>query len=130
MARNWSIKGIVQKGKGLGKKLGFPTCNIDIKNYLAAKPGVYSIKATIAYSNFFLDGIAYLGYKPTFSGKKLLLEVNLFGFNGNLYRKTLNIYFCEFIRGDKKFENKKNLINQMKKDLIKAKLNLRKKIIL
>ena len=77
-----------------------------------------------------LNGIAYLGYRPTFKGKKLLLEVNLFGFNGNLYKKTLNIYFCNFIREDKKFKNKISLINQMKKDLIKVKFDLRKKIIL
>ena len=76
------------------------------------------------------NGIAYLGYRPTFEGKKLLLEVNLFGFNGNLYKKTLNIYFFNFIRRDKKFKNKISLITQMKKDLTKAKFDLKKKIIL
>ena len=76
------------------------------------------------------NGIAYLGYRPTFEGKKLLLEVNLFGFNGNLYKKTLNVYFCNFIRRDKKFKNKISLINQMKKDLTKAKFDFKKKIIL
>jgi len=77
-----------------------------------------------------LNGIAYLGYRPTFGGKKLLLEVNLFGFNGNLYKKTLNVYFFDFIRRDKKFKNKISLITQMKKDLLKAKFDLKKKIIL
>ena len=130
LSRNWAINGAVQRGKGLGNKLGFPTCNIDIKNYISAKPGVYSVKVVIDNSKKILNGIAYLGYRPTFNGKKRLLEVNLFGFNGNLYKKTLNIYFCNFIRRDKKFENKINLINQMKKDLIKAKFDLRKKIVL
>ena len=130
LSRNWVINGAVQRGRRLGKKLGFPTCNIDINNYISAKPGVYSIKVTIDDSKKILNGIAYLGYRPTFGGKKLLLEVNLFGFNGNLYRKTLNVYFCSFIRGDKKFKNKISLINQMKKDLTKAKFDSRKKIIL
>ena len=130
LSRNWVINGIVQKGRQLGKNLGFPTCNIDIHNYISAKPGVYSIKVTIDDSKKILNGIGYLGYRPTFGGKKLLLEVNLFGFNGNLYRKTLNVYFCNFIREDKKFTNKISLINQMKKDLTKAKFDLRKKIIL
>ena len=130
LSRNWVINGAVQRGRRLGKKLGFPTCNIDINNYISAKPGVYSIKVTIDDSKKILNGIAYLGYRPTFGGKKLLLEVNLFGFNGNLYRKTLNVYFFSFIRGDKKFKNKISLINQMKKDLTKAKFDLRKKIIL
>ena len=130
LSRNWVINGDVQRGRQLGKKLGFPTCNIDINNYVLAKPGVYSIKVTIEESKKILNGIAYLGYRPTFEGKKLLLEVNLFGFNGNLYKKTLNVYFCNFIRGDKKFKNKIGLINQMKKDLTKIKFDLKKKIIL
>ena len=130
LSRNWVINGDVQRGRQLGKKLGFPTCNIDINNYVLAKPGVYSIKATIEESKKILNGIAYLGYRPTFEGKKLLLEVNLFGFNGNLYKKTLNVYFFNFIRRDKKFKNKISLITQMKKDLTKAKFDLKKKIIL
>ena len=84
LSRNWVINGSVQRGRQLGKKLGFPTCNIDINNYTLAKPGVYSIKVAIGESKKILNGIAYLGYRPTFGGKKLLLEVNLFGFNGNL----------------------------------------------
>jgi len=130
LSRNWVINGDVQRGRQLGKKLGFPTCNIDINNYVLAKPGVYSIKVTIDESKKILNGIAYLGYRPTFEGKKLLLEVNLFGFNGNLYKKTLNVYFFNFIRRDKKFKNKISLITQMKKDLLKAKFDLKKKIIL
>jgi riboflavin kinase/FMN adenylyltransferase len=130
LSRNWVINGEVQRGKQLGKKLGFPTCNIDIDNYILAKPGVYSIKVIIDESKKILNGIAYLGYRPTFEGKKLLLEVNLFGFNRNLYKKTLNVYFFNFIRRDKKFKNKISLINQMKKDLTKRKLDLKKKIIL
>ena len=130
LSRNWVISGAVQKGKQLGKKLGFPTCNIDINSYISAKSGVYSIKAAMNNSKKILNGMAYLGYRPTFEGKKLLLEVNLFGFNGNLYRKTLNVYFCNFIREDKRFKNEISLINQMKKDLAKVKFDWRKKIIL
>ena len=130
LSRNWVINGDVQRGRQLGKKLGFPTCNIDINNYILAKPGVYSVKVAIDESKKILNGIAYLGYRPTFEGKKLLLEVNLFGFNGNLYKKTLNVYFFNFIRRDKKFKNKIGLITQMKKDLTKAKFDLKKKIIL
>ena len=126
LSRNWVINGDVQRGRQLGKKLGFPTCNIDINNYILAKPGVYSVKVTINESKKILNGIAYLGYRPTFEGKKLLLEVNLFGFNGNLYKKTLNVYFFNFLRRDKKFKNKISLIIQMKKDLTKAKLDLKK----
>ncbi len=72
LSRNWAINGDVQRGRQLGKELGFPTCNIDINNYILAKPGVYSIKVTIDESKKILNGIAYLGYRPTFDGKKLI----------------------------------------------------------
>ena len=123
LSRNWKISGVVQRGRGVGNRLGFPTCNIDIKNYILPKLGVYSVKVMIGKSKRIFKGIAYLGYRPTFGGKKLLLEVYLFRFNGNLYKKTLNVYFCDFIRKDKKFKNKRDLIKQMKKDLKKTKLD-------
>ena len=85
--RNWSIEGKVQRGKQVGKKIGFPTANIDIKDYILGCPGVYAIKARTIKSSKYLKGIANLGYRPTFSGKKILLEVHLFNFSGNLYKK-------------------------------------------
>ena len=91
LSRSWSIEGKVEKGRQLGKKLGFPTCNIDIKDYVIAKPGVYAVKVYERNKKFFLKGIANLGYRPTFKQKKILLEVNIFIFSGNLYNKDLTI---------------------------------------
>ena len=125
LRRNWSIDGIVQKGKKIGKKLGFPTCNIDIKNYVIAKPGVYSVKVKVNNSNKILKGIANFGYRPTFGEKKILLEVNLFNFSGNLYNKSLNVGFCNFIRSEKKFNDHQELIRQIERDLKQAKFDLK-----
>ena len=125
--RKWEISGIVKKGKQLGKKLGFPTCNIELSNYVLAKPGVYSVEVKIKNFDKNLKGIANLGFRPTFGGKKILLEVNLFNFSGNLYNKSLSVSFCSFIRKEKKFKNRTELINQIGKDLKKAKLDLNKK---
>jgi len=119
--RNWSIEGKVQKGKQLGKKIGFPTANIDIKDYVLACPGVYSVKAKIKKSSKFIKGIANLGYRPTFNGKKILLEVHLFNFSGNLYNKYLTVEFLKFIRKEKKFKNVDQLKKQIKNDLLIAK---------
>ena len=119
--RNWSIKGKVQKGKQLGKKIGFPTANIDIKDYVLACPGVYAIRAKIQKSSKFIKGIANLGYRPTFNGKKILLETHLFNFSGNLYNKYLTVEFIEFIRKEKKFKNVDQLKKQIKIDLRIAK---------
>ena len=57
LGRNWSIIGVVQKGRRIGKKLGVPTCNIDIKNYVIAKPGVYSVRVKVNNSNKIFKGI-------------------------------------------------------------------------
>ena len=121
LKRNWSIEGTVEKGRMMGKKIGFPTCNIDIKNYILAKTGVYAVKAKVKTSRKFYKGIANLGYRPTFNQKKLLLEVNLFNFSGNLYNKKLSVEFLKFIRGEKKFNGVDDLRNQIKKDLLIAK---------
>ena len=119
--RNWSIRGKVQKGKQLGKKIGFPTANIDIKDYVLASPGVYAVKVKKMNHDNYLKGIANLGFRPTFNGKKILLEVHLFNFYGNLYNKYLTVEFKKFIRKEKKFKNIDQLKKQIKIDLLKAK---------
>jgi len=119
--RNWSIEGFVKKGRNMGKKIGFPTCNIDIENYVIARPGVYAVKVNILNNNKILKGIANLGYRPTFNQKKILLEVNIFNFSGNLYNKKLSVEFIKFIRGEKKFKGIDQLKKQIKLDLKRAK---------
>ena len=119
--RNWSINGKVQKGRQLGKKIGFPTANIDIKDYVLASPGVYAVKVKLNNKNNFMKGIANLGYRPTFNGKKILLEVHLFNFSKNLYNNYLTVEFKKFIRKEKKFKNIDQLRKQIKIDLIQAK---------
>ena len=119
--RKWAIEGIVQKGRQVGKKIGFPTCNIDIKDYILAKPGVYAVRVLRKNSSKFIKGIANLGYRPTFNQKKILLEVHLFNFSGNLYNKYLSVDFLRFIRKEKKFKNVNKLKSQIKIDLNIAK---------
>ena len=123
LGRNWSIEGIVQKGRQQGKKIGFPTCNIDIKDYVVAMPGVYAVKVIGKNSNKSFKGIANLGYRPTFNQKKILLEVHIFNFSGNLYNKYLSIEFTNFIRKEKKFKNVNQLRKQIQSDLKIAKKN-------
>ena len=76
------------------------------------------------------SGVAYLGSRPTFGGKEVFLEINLFGIKKNLYKKKLRVYFLKFIRGDQKFKNSAKLIRQMNKDVIFAKKGLKTKLIL
>ncbi|MDC1246195.1 riboflavin biosynthesis protein RibF, partial [Pelagibacteraceae bacterium] len=123
LGRNWSIEGMVQKGRQQGKRIGFPTCNIDIKDYVIAMPGVYAVTVKRKNSNKSLKAIANLGYRPTFNQKKILLEVHIFNFSGNLYNKYLSIEFTKFIRKEKKFKNIDQLKKQIQSDLKVAKRN-------
>ena len=122
LGRLWCIEGKVIKGAQRGRKIGFPTCNIKLLSYIQPKLGVYSV--WVHFDNLKKRGIANIGYRPTFNGKSLLLEVNIFGIKKNLYKKVLKISFIKFIRAEKKFKNINQLKDQIKKDIVKAKNNV------
>jgi len=130
LSRTWFVDGLVKKGKKLGRELGYRTCNMHIKNYILPKIGIYVVKVLIENNNKTYSGVAYLGSRPTFGGKEVFLEINLFGIKKNLYKKKLRVYFLKFIRGDQKFKNSAKLIRQMNKDVIFAKKGLKTKLIL
>ena len=125
LTRKWEIEGKVETGRRVGGKIGFATCNIDIGNYIIAKPGVYSVKVKLDNIKKTISGIANLGFRPTFNQNKILLEVNLFNFNKNIYNKKLAVEFIKFIRREKKFKSIKQLTNQIKKDIRVAKSSLK-----
>ena len=117
-----ALDGKVIRGNRRGKKIGFPTCNIKIKDYVIPKLGVYSV---IVYCKSFKKrGIANIGYRPTFNGQNLLLEVNIFGINKNLYNKEIRVDFEKFIRPEKRFKGLEQLKKQIKVDIIRVKKNV------
>ncbi len=117
--RSWSIEGKVIEGKKRGRKIGFPTCNINLKDYIVPRLGVYAVK--VKSTNFNKNGIANVGYRPTFNGQNLLLETNIFGINKNLYNKVINVSFKKFLRPEKKFRSFEHLKKQIKLDIKRAK---------
>ena len=117
--RNWTVVGKVIKGQRRGHKIGFPTCNLKLNDYVVPKLGVYAVK--VQSNNFIKNGIANVGYRPTFNGQNLLLETNIFGINKNLYNKEISISFKKYIRPEKKFRNLKYLKKQIKFDIKQAK---------
>ena len=119
--RKWAVQGVVERGRKMGKKIGFPTCNINLRNYVIPMLGVYKVKIFIGKNKKALKGVANLGYRPTFNQKKILLEVNIFNFSRNLYNKKLTVEFIKFIRGEKKFKGIDQLRKQIKLDLKSAK---------
>ena len=117
--RNWVVDGKVIKGNKRGRKIGFPTCNLKMGNYIIPRLGVYAVK--VKSSNFNKKGVANIGYRPTFNGQSLLLETNIFGINKNLYNKVISVSFKKFIRGEKKFKDVEYLKKQIKIDIKQAK---------
>lgn len=119
LGRNYSLFGTVVRGKGFGKKIGFPTANFDLSGIVLPPLGVYLIHATV--NNRSLNGIANLGYAPTVirdSAPKL--EVHFFDFNEDLYGQSIEIVFDRFIRDEKKFPSVKELQNQIARDCKEA----------
>ena len=116
--REWSINGKVIKGQRRGRKIGFPTCNVKLNDYVVPRLGVYAVR--VKGLKFNKKGIANVGYRPTFKGQNLLLETNIFGINKNLYNKEINISFKKFIRPEKKFKNLNHLKKQIEIDINKA----------
>ena len=129
LSRTWFVEGEVQEGKKIGRELGFRTCNFPIKNYILPKKGIYSVKVLVLNLKNIYGGVAYLGARPTFNGKEIFLETNIFGLNKNLYKKKLRVYFLKFLRDDKKFKSSTQLIKQMNKDVILAKKGLKTKLV-
>lgn len=115
------ITGTVVKGKGLGKKIGYPTANIQIKEdyKLIPKDGVYIVKGTIRDSIFY--GMMNIGNNPTVDGSHQTIEVNFFDFNDTIYTETVKIEFLEYLRDEHKFETLELLKAQLKNDEFCAK---------
>jgi len=130
LSRTWQIDGHVAKGKKIGRKLGYRTCNIRIKNYVLPKAGIYATKVLIGKQKKLHPSVAYIGSRPTFKGKEILLEIYIFGIKKNIYKKRLGVYFVKFIRLDKKFKSSSALVRQMNKDVILAKKGLKGKTVI
>lgn len=116
------ITGKVVKGKGLGRKIGFPTANLEIaEDYkLIPKNGVYVIKTSIENKLFY--GMMNIGMNPTVNGTKKTIEAHFFNFNNDIYNQTLKIEFVARLRDEQKFESVELLKKQLKLDEKNAKV--------
>jgi riboflavin kinase/FMN adenylyltransferase len=118
LSRYYALEGVVIRGKGNGKKIGFPTANLDIGDYALPKSGVYAVK--VSYKKKQYLGMANIGTHPTIMNlSKPLLEVNIFNFSKDIYGEELKIEFVDYIRDEQKFPSIQALIKQLNKDKIK-----------
>src|SRR6478735_3369136 len=112
----YSLTGKVIHGKKLGRKIGYPTANLQIQDLLKLVPadGIYAVKILINTSLFL--GMLSIGNNPTIPDAERSIEVNIFDFNEDLYDKFVEIHFIEWLRSEEKFDGLESLIAQLKRD--------------
>jgi len=116
LGRDYCIKGIVYKDKGIGKKIGFPTANITPYNYLIPKKGVYAAMVEISKVRYL--SAVNIGNRPTVNfSKNVKIETHIINFNKDIVNKEIKIYFLERLRDEKKFSDIDKLKNAIKKDI-------------
>jgi riboflavin kinase/FMN adenylyltransferase len=116
LGRPYFLQGKVIEGDKIGRTIGFPTANIELNepNKLVPMDGAYFVRVRIDGQSF--EGMLNIGIRPTISGDKKNIEVNILNFDENIYRKTIGIQFLEFLRPEKKFDSLDALKTQLKKD--------------
>lgn len=114
----YSLSGTVVKGLQNGRKLGFPTANIQLndKQKLIPATGIYAVKVRVGEQKQLLSGMMSIGFNPTFGAKTQTLEVNILDFERDIYGENITIYFNSFIRLEKKFNSLEELIAAIQQD--------------
>ncbi len=121
LGRPFSVLGVVRRGRGLGRRLGFATANLDFRNEVCPPPGVYAASALIRGRR--RPGVANLGFRPTFPGAlpgAPVLELHVPGLDRDLYGETLEVFFRRRLRAERKFASPAGLRAQIARDIRRA----------
>jgi len=118
--RTFSLTGKVAYGDQIGRQLGYPTANIHLHRKQVPLMGIF-IVCVHGLDNKILNGVASVGYRPTFNGKKIILEVFIFDFDAVIYGQKITVEFLEKIRDEAHFDSLPELIVQIEKDVVVAK---------
>jgi riboflavin kinase/FMN adenylyltransferase len=124
LGRPFAIEGFVQKGRQLGRKLGIPTANVPLGEYVAPRLGVYATLTRLKDGRN-LPGVANIGVNPTTGEVEARLEVWLFDFDEDIYGETIETALIGFIRPEEKFASVEAMLEVIRGDVIKAKDILR-----
>ncbi|HNP37144.1 MAG TPA: bifunctional riboflavin kinase/FAD synthetase [Woeseiaceae bacterium] len=125
LGRPYQMSGKVVRGAGLGRKLGFPTANVDLRRRQSAVNGIFAARVHGLQGGPH-DGVASVGSRPTFGGLKPLLEVYLFDFERDIYGKHIQVDFIAQLRRQKKYDDVDALVAQMHQDADNAREILRR----
>lgn len=112
------LHGTVEKGEGRGRKLGYPTANLAIKDgrKLLPRVGVYATRVRVGNTAPAYGGMMNIGRRPTFEGMDVTVEVHLLGFEGTLYGERLRVEFLQRLRDEQKFDSPDALVAQLSRD--------------
>ena len=123
LGRHFSVGGTVVHGLHRGRKIGFPTANIEAEEELLPKPGVYAVK--VEWNGSLRDGACNIGDNPTFHGSRVTVEVHLLDFDGDLYGSVLRVHFIDRIREERKYPDVLSLIGAIQDDVERCREVLR-----
>lgn len=117
LGRSFHLEGVVIKGEGRGKKIGFPTANIQVQpDLIVPQNGVYVTRTR--YQNMTYQSVTNIGHNPTFKdGHQINIETNIFDFDTDIYGEKLEIEFIRKIRDERKFPTVNDLIDQIRADV-------------
>ena len=118
LGRPYRITGMVVHGDQRGRKIGFPTANVECDDYyILPNPGVYAVRMKV--KDKWLNGVCNIGYRPTFkrpNEQSLSIEVHLFDFNHSIYGEEVVVEWHKRIRQERKFNSVQDLVAQIEKD--------------
>ncbi len=123
LGRDYSISGRVVRGLGLGRALGFPTANVNLKRLQAPIDGIFAARVTGLAAEP-LDGVASVGTRPTVGGGVALLEVLIFDFDGDIYGRYITVHFVTRLREERHFADLTAMQRQMEVDVEAARAAL------
>ena len=112
------FSGTVVHGNKIGRTIGYPTANLRVEDSekIVLGNGIYAVYSKPQYYDHTLKGMMSIGFRPTVDGKNRVVEVNLFGFDEEIYDQTLMVYVHRYLRSEKKFENLQALVEQLHLD--------------
>ncbi|HEY0438222.1 MAG TPA: bifunctional riboflavin kinase/FAD synthetase [Phenylobacterium sp.] len=120
LGRPFAIEGDVQRGRQLGRKLGFPTANVRLADYVVPRFGVYATRTRLPDGRE-VPGVANIGVNPTVEGVTVpLLEVWLFDFDEDIYDQVIETDLIAFLRPEAKFDSLELMTEQVMKDAAAA----------
>jgi riboflavin kinase/FMN adenylyltransferase len=115
LGRPYRMSGKIVRGEKVGRSLGYPTANVDLRRRQSAVMGIFAVRVQ-GLAGKTLDAVASVGSRPTFGGTIPILEVHIFDFDEDIYGRYIHVDFIARLRGQEKYDRVEDLVAQMHRD--------------